>query len=165
MDMSPMQVVRCKVARDGIGTRTAKPRESASQTKPNLHRDGDRVRRARAHVRGLREAAVREHIIVSLSIVRSVLVVERLDVTEKRLALVALLPARRELVGGARYLVLEAGADDALRGTREGREEIGGCLARGTVEAHLDEELLGVFARTEVDLAALVQDDDLVEHL
>ena len=113
----------------------------------------------------LRQAAVGEHGIVRLAIAGGKLVVERLDIAKEGLALVTVLPTGGELIWRARDLVLESRADNALGGASERREEVRGGLARGTVEAHPYEEVLGCVARAEVDLATLVQDNDFVEHL
>ena len=113
----------------------------------------------------LRQAAVGEHGIVRLAIAGGELVVERLDIAKESLALVTVLPTGGELIWRARDLVLEARADNALGGASERREEVRSGLARGTVEAHPHEEVLGCVARAEVDLATLIQDNDFVEHL
>ena len=113
----------------------------------------------------LRQAAIGEHGIVRLAVAGGKLVVERLDIAKESLALVAVLPTSGKLIWRARDLVLEARADNALSGTSERREEVRGGLARGTVEAHPHEEVLGCVAGAEIDLATLVQDNNFVEHL
>jgi len=77
--------------------------------------------------------------------------------------LVARLPARLELLRRARDAGLPPLAGAALGRRGQAREEVGNRLLLGALEAHVDEELLGLVDSAEEDTAPLVKDDRLGE--
>lgn len=82
----------------------------------------------------------------------------RLDIEQQLRALGTLLPHLGELLRRPRHAAFPPGGDDPLRGVREGREEVGGRLARGAEVAAGGEELFGGVGAAEEDLVAGVED-------
>lgn len=140
---------------------------------------------------GLNEAPVRLEVLEHRA-VDGILGVVLRELGLELLVRVGRLPRPRELLGRRGDRAVEVVALPSLGGRRETRQEVGRrllpaserkrrrgagavsettaasevrWLSLGAVEAHVDEELLGLARRTEVDLLALVEDDDLVEDV
>lgn len=92
-------------------------------------------------------------------------IVEGIDILEETGKLWTALPTLRKLQGRPGHSSLPSCLHSALRWAGQGSEKIGGSLARRAVEAHVGKEVTGLAGRAEVDLLALVQDDDLVKDL
>ncbi|GJD02344.1 hypothetical protein ColKHC_11169 [Colletotrichum higginsianum] len=138
----------------------------ALRREADLHGHADEVGRLGADVLGLPVvldlAELGEGVAV---VVDGVLLGVAVDVLAQGLELGRLAPVGLEVVRGARHLVLHAGAGAALDGVRDGGQEVARRLALGAFPAHALKVGLGGAGRAEVDLAALVQDDGLVEEV
>ena len=97
--------------------------------------------------------------------IESVLVLEMLDLGLEDLVLVAGLPCRGELVRGTGGPAFESASDNAFLRTGHTGQEVGGCGARGTLEAEVDEVLPGLGGLAKEDLATLVKHGSLVEEI
>ena len=91
---------------------------------------------------------------------------EVVDVVGENLAMSTFLPCPSELVGApGRCLALPSRVDDPLRGACHGCQEVGRRLLLGALEAK-SLKICFCFRRlAEEDLAAFVENDDLVEQL
>lgn len=83
------------------------------------------------------------------------------DLVDKSRLLLALLPGPGKLVRSSRWI--GAGADYSLGWVGHRSEEVGCCLLLGANEAEVLKVGLGLVRPSEVDLTALVQDNDLVK--
>ena len=79
--------------------------------------------------------------------------------------LFALLPLPRELVRCSRDATFPALLGDTFRGIGQRGEKVGGGLTKRTVPAATAEEFACVRAWVEIDLPALVQDDEFIKNL
>jgi hypothetical protein len=94
-----------------------------------------------------------------------VCIVVIIDLLHKSGALWAVPPYCRKFIRRSWYSIFEALPHNTFQGTCHGGEEIGGSLSLGAIKSKVDEVVLCVCTSAEVDLTALIQNEDFVKDL